>query len=72
MTKWSDYFNILSVDIPNQDMFQYYWREYHLVVISTGDVIGKYKDKKYAKKQAKYKFRKITSRVEKILLGQLL
>lgn len=34
-----------------------------------GKIIGKYKDFGYAKKQAKYKFRKLQAKLEKILLA---
>ncbi len=69
MNKWDQYFKIVDVDKSHEDNFEWDNHEYHLVIISTGEVIGKYKDEKYAKKQAKYKFKRIANRVEKILLG---
>lgn len=42
---------------------------YDLTVKATNIVVASYKDEVYAKKQAKYKFKKISKRVEAILLG---
>lgn len=67
MNKWNDYFQIIEVDREEHEMWYAY--EYKLVVIANQQVVGTYKDEKYAKKQAKYKFRRILKQVEKTLLG---
>lgn len=67
MTKWQDYFKIVDVDREEHDMF--YTFEYQLVVIANDKIVGTYKDEAYAKKQAKYKFRRMLKQVEKTLLG---
>lgn len=59
MNKWQDYFELSAKS----------WNEIALVVKGTNEVVGVYVDAKYAKKQAKYKFKKITKKVEKALLG---
>lgn len=69
MNKWDQYFKIVDVDKSDENDFWMDNHEYQLVVISTGEVVGTYKDEKYAKKQAKYKFKRLASQVEKILLG---
>lgn len=66
MNKWEDYFNIREKDMEEDSFFT--WPGYELVITSTDTVIGHYKDFKYAKKQAKFKFKKMMRSVERILL----
>lgn len=71
MTKWQDYFDVVPVTPKDQDASDWmlgYNQEY-AIVDKNDVVIGTYKDYKYAIKQAKYKFKKIMSGVERILLG---
>lgn len=68
MDKSQDYFYIKIVnngtdDDPFADPI------YELRIISSDELVGTYNDFKYAKKQARFKFKKITKQVEKILLG---
>ena len=65
--KWDDYFNIETEYINDGDYHSHY--QYKIVVKATKEIVGTYKDNRYAIKQAKYKFKKISNRVEKILLG---
>ncbi len=67
MEKWDDYFMIVEEWIEDGDIGSRY--EYHLIIKNSKETIGKYKDQVYAIKQAKYKFKRISNRVEKILLG---
>ena len=53
--KWTDYYKIVEFD-PSAGQDWMTDVEYHLVVNATDEVVGKYKDHKYAKKQAKYPF----------------
>lgn len=69
MTKWNEYFKIVDNDKSDIDNFEWDNHEYQIVIIATGEVIGTYKDERYAIKQAKHKFKRIVSQVEKILLG---
>lgn len=65
--KWQDYYKIEDEWIEDGDIGSHY--ESRLILIATGEIVGKYKDTKYAEKQAKYKFKKILAKLEKILLG---
>ena len=72
MHKWSDYYRIVRVQTVDRDMSATAWMlddywTYELHDIY-GNVIGSYKDYQYAKKQAKYKFKKMQAKLEKILL----
>lgn len=66
MTTWQQYFEIEEI-IPKEP-----WDDcqYRLSVRATGEIVGIYSDQVYATKQAKYKFKKMTNRVEKLLLGK--
>lgn len=76
MNKWNDYFKIVQVDNSEDPgrasatMWMldesYYKYELH---DPQGNVVATYKDMKYAKKQAKYKFKRIMAKLEKILLA---
>jgi hypothetical protein len=72
--KWSDYYKIVQIDIPqeewNDDIFSddYAWWKFELHD-PDGRVVGTYRDYKYAKKQAKYKFKTIMAKVERLLLA---
>lgn len=74
MTKWQDYFKIVEIENPDYDTEQWHldednpWRLYQLVDMSE-TVVATYKDFKYAKKQAKYKFKRLQAKLEKILLA---
>jgi hypothetical protein len=68
MTNWQDYFKIVEIEGAGPDQFLYDTK-YQVIVVNTEQVVGTYKDFKYAQKQAKYKFKKISKRVEKLLLG---
>ncbi len=62
--KWDDYYKIVMSDSEN-------WDDpitYKILRAADHKVIGEYKDFKYAKKQAKYKFKRMMANVEKILL----
>jgi len=61
--KWQDYYKIEDEWVEDIGF------EAKLIVIATGEIVGKYKDTRYAEKQAKYKFKKILNKVETILLG---
>ena len=75
MTKWQDYFTIHEVDnhdtrdLNDEDS----WMTHPFWLFEVRDpnnkVVGTYKDEKYAKKQARYKFKKMMANVEKILLS---
>lgn len=69
--QWSDYFDIVVKEQDDYVGLRAAWLdpEWNLIVKGTNEVVGTYRDYKYAIKQAKYKFKKISSRVEKILLG---
>lgn len=75
MTTWKDYFKIVEVDNPDYkqgaDASDWLLGVYSVYQLHDpdGKVIATYKDYKYAKKQAKYKFRKMISKLEIILLG---
>jgi hypothetical protein len=74
MMKWTDYYKIVRVDLmaeENRSATSWMLDEeirYELHDID-GNVIAKYKDFKYAKKQAKYKFKRLQAKLENILLG---
>jgi hypothetical protein len=74
MTKWQEYYTIVEIEnIPKEGQSASSWMmgeysKYHLLD-PDGKIIGIYKDKKYAKKQAKYKFKKILAKLERILLA---
>jgi hypothetical protein len=67
MTKWQDYFTVEEYTQESVDLS--YFHRYKLIVKSTGQIVGNYKDMTYACKQAKYKFKKMSKQVEEILLG---
>lgn len=73
MNKWQDYFEIQDAlaDPDSLDSIKHwdFKSRYKLIDKSTGKIIGRYQDDKYARKQAKYKFKKMAKRVERILLG---
>lgn len=72
MNKWNDYFKIVETEDGREKsatswmLDEYYVYELH---DPEGKVVGSYKDLKYAKKQAKYKFKKLMAKLEKILLA---
>lgn len=71
--QWNDYYKIVRVDLlADERRSATSWMldeeiRYELHD-PDGNVIAKYKDFKYAKKQAKYKFKKLQAKLEKILL----
>lgn len=70
MKDWKNFFEIKEFTSSHEDdhwVFDNY--EYHLINKHSGEVIGKYKDQRYAEKQAKYKYKKILRKLEKTLLG---
>ena len=67
MTKWQDFYSIEEVDLDKWN--KHYPNTIKLCIKSTGQIIGWYRDTRYAEKQAKYKFKKIIKQVEKTLLG---
>lgn len=67
MTKWQDYFTVEEVDLDVWN--KHYPNVMKLYIKSSGQIIGWYKDRRYAEKQAKYKFKKMIKQVEKTLLG---
>ncbi len=70
--KWNDYFKIVQIENARSDMSASDWLldQYYAYEIRDPDdkLIGTYKDHKYAKRQAKYKFKKLMAKLEKILL----
>jgi hypothetical protein len=72
--KWNDYFKIECVENPAmQDITASNWmlEDYYKYELRDpdGNLIGSYKDFRYAKKQAEYKFKKMMAKLEKILLA---
>lgn len=71
--KWNDYFKIVQIENPSNDPSAMAWiaDEYYRYEIRDPDdkLIGTYRDQLYAEKQAKYKFKKIMAKLEKILLA---
>ena len=65
--RWDNYFDIECEYVRDGDYGSGY--KYKLIVRSTKQLVGTYNDERYAKKQARRKFKKIADRVEKILLG---
>lgn len=68
--QWKDYYKIVLVEDASSatnwmldDNQKYEIRDYQ------DNLIGTYKDKKYAIKQAKFKFKKLQAKLEKILLA---
>lgn len=74
MNKWDDYYKIVMVDNFRDQNGSYKIYDldepYYLYQLHdpSGVIVATYKDPKYAKKQAKYKFRKLQAKLEKILL----
>ena len=68
MIKWTDYYRIVEIDGMTKSNDFWAESEYHLED-ADGKIVGVYKDYKYAKKQAKYKFKKLQAKLEKILLA---
>lgn len=66
--KWDDYFYIKCEYLNKEIVFESHYI-YKVVIKNTDEVVGTYNDERYAKKQARYKFKKIASKVERILLG---
>jgi len=66
--KWKDFFRIEELDGITMENNFWVETEYLLIDID-GKLHGNYRDKKYAVKQAKYKFKRLQSRLEKILLS---
>jgi len=73
MNKWNDYFQIVQKENledrahTSMWMFDEYYR--YELVDPDGNIVATYKDHKYAKKQAKYKFKNMMAKLEKILLA---
>jgi hypothetical protein len=82
MTSWKNMFEINWVDWNSgtTQVFRRWiassdkksgWYIYKLPTSETSDKFGPYLDLKYAQKQAKYKFKKEMSKINKILLKQV-
>lgn len=72
MNKWNDYFKIVQKeDIPSSGATSWMLEEYYTYELHDpyGNIVATYKDQRYAKKQAKYKFKKLMAKLEKILLA---
>lgn len=56
---------------PYQGVGQYdiYAEQWELIYKSTGQMIARYRDFKYARKQARYRYRKSLKKIEKILFS---
>lgn len=72
--KWNDYFKIECIEQPfSGDFSRSDWtlEDYYKYELRDldGNLIGTYRDFKYAKKQAKYKFNKMMAKLENILLA---
>jgi len=73
MKTWEDMFVIARVQVQKRGQKRFnLWNiaddEFHLTLISSNEVVGRYKDYKYCVKQAKYRFRKAMNKVERTLL----
>lgn len=70
MNKWNDYFKVVQIEKDGAGASMWMLDEHYTYEIHDpdGKVMGSYKDQKYAIKQAKYKFRKLLAKWEKILL----
>ena len=76
MNKWNDYFKIVKVENVEDPGYasatmwlleeSYYKYELH---DPYGNVVATYKDRAYAQKQAKYKFKRMMAKLENILLA---
>jgi hypothetical protein len=69
MGNWKDYFDIKEIDTSHEIDWELDMVKYHLIIKATGEVIAKYNDLKYAQKQAKFKYKKMSKKIERILLG---
>lgn len=72
MNKWNDYFKIVQIEeIPSSGATPWMLEEYYSYELHDpfGRIVATYKDEKYAKKQARYKFKKIMAKLERILLA---
>jgi|GEM_PF-4170972 len=58
---WDEYQGVGAYDLCAEG--------YELIYIPTAKVVARYKDHKYARKQARYRYRKDTKRMEKILFS---
>ena len=67
MIKWTDYFEIKERWVEDGDIGSMYM--YDVTIIASNIIVASYNDQKYAMKQARFKFKKISKRVEEILLG---
>lgn len=67
MQGWEEYFEIKEVFYEDGDFGSRY--TYSLIIRATGEVIGNYRDIMYAKKQARHKYKKISKKIERILLS---
>lgn len=67
MRTWKEMFEIKLRSEPDGDWG--YVDYYELINKHSGEVVGTYDDEKYAEKQARYKYKKILSKLEKALLS---
>lgn len=73
--KWEEFFKIVTIENPAYTADSWIhdmearepWSLFQ-VTDPDGLVVGTYKDFKYAKRQARYKFKKLQAKLEKILL----
>lgn len=75
MNKWSDYFHVVAIDNPNWSDFDggssngmRFFILYELRTVGDNTLIGTYNDRRYAEKQARFRFKKLQAKLEKILL----
>lgn len=74
MNKWDEYFRIVTIENPKRSGERWtidFDEPYELYELHdpTGKVVATYKDFRYAKKQAKFRFKKLQAKLEKILLA---
>ncbi len=68
MNDWQSVYKVEPVDDPDPED-PYPWNAYTQVVnILTGEIVGKYKSMHYAKRQARYRYKKELKKIEKALL----
>lgn len=69
MQRWQDYFTVIEVTSSSDDdvLFTMNGVRYNLVD-RDGNVVAVYRDHRYAVKQAKYRYKKLSKKLEKILL----
>lgn len=63
--RWKELFKVIPNSLDDGDIFSE--MEFRLVNRNTGEVVGKYRDRKYARKQARHKYNKLVKLIESCL-----